>query len=140
MSFHNVTQAVMCAFLFNITLLSIETSGRNRVVSCSRRAAENYAHFPIVGGREDPYNGHHRSPGGAPSGREALSILHSTAAIRTFPCRENWGLRCGGVVGLMYEIPRSPFDGFMEIAPLLIIFSPASGVGIDAALGVRIYP
>jgi len=49
------------------------------------------------------------------------------------------GFALRGVVGLTYEIPRSPFDAFVEVAPLLI-FSPASGVGFDAALGVRIYP
>jgi len=49
------------------------------------------------------------------------------------------GFAARGVAGLTYEIPHSPFDAFVEIAPLLI-FSPASGLGIDAALGVRIYP
>ena len=49
------------------------------------------------------------------------------------------GFAFRGVVGLTYMFPRSPFDAFLEIAPLLIV-SPASGMGIDAALGVRIYP
>jgi hypothetical protein len=53
--------------------------------------------------------------------------------------QEDLGFAVRGVVGLTYEIPRSPFDVFLEIAPLLIL-SPASGIGIDAGLGVRIYP
>ncbi|MBI1807688.1 MAG: DUF3996 domain-containing protein [Ignavibacteria bacterium] len=42
-------------------------------------------------------------------------------------------------VGLSYEIPRSPIDLFVEVAPLMI-FAPGTGVGIDAGLGVRFYP
>ena len=53
--------------------------------------------------------------------------------------QEDLGFALRGVVGLTYEIPRSPFDAFLEIAPLLIL-SPASGMVIDAGLGVRIYP
>lgn len=49
------------------------------------------------------------------------------------------GFAVRGVVGLTYEIPRSPFDTFLEIAPLLIL-TPVSGMGIDAAIGVRVYP
>jgi hypothetical protein len=49
------------------------------------------------------------------------------------------GFAVRGVAGLTYEFPKSPFDAFVEIAPLLIL-SPATGMGIDAALGVRIYP
>jgi len=48
-----------------------------------------------------------------------------------------FGLR--GVVGLTYDFPRSPFDAFAEIAPLVIL-TPAGGFGIDAAIGVRVYP
>jgi len=48
-----------------------------------------------------------------------------------------FGLR--GVVGLTYDFARSPFDAFIEIAPLVIL-SPAGGFGIDAAIGVRVYP
>jgi len=44
-----------------------------------------------------------------------------------------------GVVGLTYVFPRSIFDAFVEVAPLLIV-TPASGLGIDAAIGVRVYP
>jgi len=49
------------------------------------------------------------------------------------------GFAMRGVAGLTYEIPRSPFDLFVEIAPLLIL-SPGGGVGVDAALGARVYP
>jgi len=48
-----------------------------------------------------------------------------------------FGLR--GVVGLTYNFPRAPFDAFLEIAPLVIL-TPAGGFGIDAAIGVRVYP
>jgi len=48
-----------------------------------------------------------------------------------------FGLR--GVVGLTYVFPRSIFDAFVEVAPLVIV-TPASGLGIDAAIGVRVYP
>jgi hypothetical protein len=53
--------------------------------------------------------------------------------------RRDLGFAFRGIVGLTYMFPRSPFDAFIEIAPLLIV-SPASGMGIDAALGVRLYP
>jgi hypothetical protein len=49
------------------------------------------------------------------------------------------GFALRGVVGLTYEFPRSPFDAFAEIAPLFIV-TPVGGLGLDAALGVRIYP
>ncbi len=53
--------------------------------------------------------------------------------------RRDLGFAFRGVAGLTYTFPRSPFDAFVEIAPLLIV-TPAGGMGIDAALGVRIYP
>jgi hypothetical protein len=53
--------------------------------------------------------------------------------------QKDLGFAVRGVVGLTYEIPRSPFDAFLEIAPLLIL-TPDSGMGIDAAVGVRVYP
>jgi len=49
------------------------------------------------------------------------------------------GFAMRGVAGLTYAFPHSPFDAFVEIAPLLIL-APASGMGIDAAVGARIYP
>ena len=49
------------------------------------------------------------------------------------------GFGVRGVVGLTYDIPRSPFDAFAEVAPLVIL-TPAGGFGIDAAIGVRVYP
>ncbi len=41
-------------------------------------------------------------------------------------------------VGLFYQIPRSPVDLFVEVAPMLI-FAPAGGIGIDGGLGARFY-
>ncbi|HTO93824.1 MAG TPA: hypothetical protein VMM80_05610 [Bacteroidota bacterium] len=58
----------------------------------------------------------------------------------TYVLRErNLGFGLRGVVGLTYNFPRSPFDAFVEIAPLFIL-TPAGGFGIDAAIGVRVYP
>lgn len=42
-------------------------------------------------------------------------------------------------VGLSYTVPRSPIDLFLEAAPLMI-FSPGTGVALDAGLGVRFFP
>jgi hypothetical protein len=47
------------------------------------------------------------------------------------------GLRM--VLGLAYTIPRSPVDLFFELAPALVLTSPAGGV-VDFGLGVRVYP
>jgi hypothetical protein len=41
--------------------------------------------------------------------------------------------------GIDYAIPRSPIEIFFEIAPLFIL-GPATGVGIDAGIGLRFYP
>jgi hypothetical protein len=49
------------------------------------------------------------------------------------------GFALRGVVGLTYEFPRSLFDAFVELAPLLLV-TPAGGLGFDAAVGVRVYP
>jgi hypothetical protein len=49
------------------------------------------------------------------------------------------GFAVRGVARLTYEFAESPFDVFAEIAPMLVL-SPQGGMGIDAALGVRIYP
>lgn len=51
----------------------------------------------------------------------------------------------GGVVGVRmalgvaYTIPRSPVDLFFEVAPAVILSSPAGGV-VDFGLGARVYP
>ena len=42
-------------------------------------------------------------------------------------------------VGIDYEIPRSPCEVYVELAPIVIL-TPDAGVGIDAGLGIRIYP
>ena len=42
-------------------------------------------------------------------------------------------------VGVTYTIPRSPVDLFFEIAPAIVIASPAGAV-LDYGLGVRVYP
>lgn len=47
------------------------------------------------------------------------------------------GLRV--VLGLAYTIPRSPVDLFFEVAPAVILTSPAGGF-VDFGLGVRVYP
>jgi len=44
-----------------------------------------------------------------------------------------------GVVGIAYNIPRSPVDLFLDAAPLFIL-SPASGTDLDLGIGVRVYP
>jgi hypothetical protein len=49
------------------------------------------------------------------------------------------GLGVRGVVGLTYNIPRSPLDVFVELAPMMIL-APGTGLGFDGGLGVRIYP
>jgi hypothetical protein len=41
-------------------------------------------------------------------------------------------------VGLSYQFPRSPVELVVELAPM-VIFAPASGIGVDAGLGVRFY-
>ena len=41
-------------------------------------------------------------------------------------------------VGLSYQIPRSPVDLFVEVAPM-VIFAPNGGIGIDGGLGARFY-
>ena len=42
-------------------------------------------------------------------------------------------------VGIDYDIPRSPVELFFELAPLVIV-APDAGLGIDAGIGVRVYP
>ncbi len=42
-------------------------------------------------------------------------------------------------LGVAYTIPRSPVDLFFEVAPAVILTSPAGGV-MDFGLGVRVYP
>ncbi len=49
------------------------------------------------------------------------------------------GFGVRGVIGLTYMIPRSPVDVFVEAAPVMV-FSPPTGVNLDAGLGVRFYP
>lgn len=49
------------------------------------------------------------------------------------------GIGMRGIIGLDYEIPRSPVELFFEFGPLLI-FAPDAGVGVDVGLGVRFYP
>jgi hypothetical protein len=46
------------------------------------------------------------------------------------------GLR--GAVGIGYEIPRSPVELMLEAAPVFVI-APASGLGLDAGIGARVY-
>ena len=46
------------------------------------------------------------------------------------------GFAARGVFGLTYQIPRSPLETFVEVAPLFIFTSPA-GLGLDAGLGLR---
>ena len=48
------------------------------------------------------------------------------------------GFAARGVFGLTYQIPKSPLDTFVEVAPLVIFSSPA-GFGVDAGLGLRFY-
>jgi hypothetical protein len=52
---------------------------------------------------------------------------------------QNPGFALRVPVGLTYTIPRSPLDTFIEIAPLFI-FAPASDIGFDAGIGLRVYP
>ena len=42
-------------------------------------------------------------------------------------------------IGIDYAIPRSPCEVYFELAPMLI-FAPDVGAGIDAGVGLRIYP
>lgn len=42
-------------------------------------------------------------------------------------------------VGIDYSIPRSPVELYFELAPLVIV-APSAGIGIDAGIGVRVYP
>jgi len=44
-----------------------------------------------------------------------------------------------GVVGISYSIPRSPVELMLEAAPILVV-APVGGIGIDAGVGVRVYP
>ncbi len=42
-------------------------------------------------------------------------------------------------LGVAYNIPRSPVDLFFEVAPAVILTTPAGGV-VDFGLGLRVYP
>jgi hypothetical protein len=57
--------------------------------------------------------------------------------VSYFTDREvGFGIR--GVVGIDYNIPRSPLDIFLEVAPVFVI-TPVGGSGVDAGLGMRVY-
>jgi hypothetical protein len=72
----------------------------------------------------------------------ALGFASSTY----FPSRDGYFVRTVDLgfaarvpVGIDYAIPRSPVELYFELAPLVIL-SPSAGVGIDAGIGVRVYP
>jgi hypothetical protein len=49
------------------------------------------------------------------------------------------GFAARGVIGLTYDIPRSPVDLFFEIAPIFVA-APTAGFGLDLGVGARVYP
>ena len=53
--------------------------------------------------------------------------------------RQELGFGVRAVIGLTYDIPRSPVDLFFELAPILVL-TPGTGMGIDVGVGARIYP
>lgn len=55
-----------------------------------------------------------------------------------FSSTESAGFGMRGVIGVGYEIPRSPVELMVEAAPIIVI-APASGIGVDAGVGVRVY-
>ncbi len=48
-----------------------------------------------------------------------------------------FGIRA--VLGMTYNIPRSPVDLFLEVAPVFVL-APDAGIGFDAGFGARVYP
>jgi hypothetical protein len=51
---------------------------------------------------------------------------------------EDIGLGIRGVAGVNYLIKNTPLDVFFELAPV-VIFTPATGSGIDVGFGGRVY-
>jgi hypothetical protein len=58
---------------------------------------------------------------------------------RYFLRHADLGFGARTVLGLTYDIPRSPVDLFFELAPILIA-APETGVGVDIGIGARVYP
>jgi hypothetical protein len=69
-------------------------------------------------------------------GRTDYVIVRPTGDVLR---HEDLGFAVRAVLGLTYDIPRSPVDLFIEVAPLLVV-SPSSGTGVDVGLGARVYP
>ncbi len=80
----------------------------------------------------------HYGLGGAVAfGRSGFFIVeHGEDVLVT---NENTGFGARAVVGLTYDIPRSPVDLFVEVAPIFVL-APGAGIDLEAGIGARIYP
>ena len=80
----------------------------------------------------------HYGLGGAIAfGRSGFFIVERGENV--FASSENTGIGARVVVGLTYDVPRSPVDLFVEVAPVFVL-APGAGMDLDAGIGARIYP
>ena len=80
----------------------------------------------------------HYGLGGAIAfGRSGFFIVERGDHV--FESSENTGIGARVVVGLTYDVPRSPVDLFVEVAPVFVL-APGAGMDLDAGIGARIYP